>query len=98
MLEGKCPVCKGINGISSLHLVWMNIHGEFSTGLPKYCVIYVPDKGIDISEVYSHWGFPYYDLTICPKFGSDALISQHSVGHNQEFLTQCTTCNFVERI
>lgn len=98
MFEGKCPVCKGSNAISSLHLVWMNIHGEYSTGLPKYWVIYIPGQGADISGAFSHWGFPYYDLVICPKCGSNALISQHSSGQNQEFLTQCTSCNYVKRI
>ena len=59
LVEGRCPMCSGSVGLSPEHVVYHNIHGEYSTGLPDYYVLEIHAPDSQQYQFLKKWGRPY---------------------------------------
>ena len=62
LVDGRCPVCQSTSGVEPGRVGYVNVHGEFSTGLPDFFVLKVLDSVAQVSN--SRWGIPYKDLKV----------------------------------
>jgi hypothetical protein len=92
--DGKCPLCGKTDPLYSSQIEWLNKHGPYSTGLPDYWSLIITDRIGNYTQIPRRWGFPYFCIEECPKCGLKMIISQHL----QEFVGQCTFCDYFSRI
>ncbi len=94
----KCPTCGSTNLLFSSQIEWINVHGEGNTGLPDYWKLLITNRIGNFDQLPAHWGFPYFGLDVCPLCGSTIIVSQHQGNHSQEFVGQCTSCDYFSRV
>lgn len=61
MEDGICPTCRSTLAVNPEHIVFHNIHGWHSTGLPDYFILRIFEPGSSEYEFLKKWGLPYID-------------------------------------
>jgi hypothetical protein len=75
-----CDNCRSATAdeIPAHNIAWVNVHGEFSTGLPDYWLLRANDPDQEYPDsLIEHWGRPYLSEGLCPKCGNRAVLSEH---------------------
>lgn len=84
--DGVCAKCSGGHALKSDHIFWHNIHGPYSTGLPDYWVLELKDVG-------TSWGSPYFSEGKCPKCEALSVISEMNYPNGKhELKGNCPEC------
>jgi hypothetical protein len=83
---GHCESCGASDVTPGAEIVWLNIHSEFSTGLPDYWVLKADGQP-------SKWGLPYYAVGQCPRCSSPSIISEMNYPNGRhELKCNCERC------
>lgn len=59
LVNDRCPNCEGCDALDPSHIVYINVHGAFSTGLPDYFILGICEPKNDNYKFYRKWGVPY---------------------------------------
>jgi hypothetical protein len=90
IIDGVCIECGGTQLLDSSKIVWINHHGEFSTGLPDYWLLIIQNQ-------QNKWGLPYYGESNCPECGRRTIISQMKYPNgNSELSHNCGNCGVIK--
>ncbi|HRK07578.1 MAG TPA: hypothetical protein PLZ57_07390 [Pseudobdellovibrionaceae bacterium] len=88
MIDEFCGNCGGTDSISTADLVWVNVHGCGSTGLPVGFAIRFQLRESDREAYLKHWGTPYLRMQACPSCGLPAWVIQF----NEDLYLRCAHC------
>ena len=66
LLDNRCPVCGGSAPLDPSTVMFVNIHGPYSTGLPDYFELRIFEPGDDGFAFYPKWGLPYVEGSLRP--------------------------------
>ena len=94
--DDDCPLCGCTEKVISTNIFWLNIHSEYSTGLPDYWVLKINRAEHFEKRFLSKWGLPYFEMLLCNKCGSDLLTSIFFPPVGWQLRKQCTRCDFTE--
>jgi hypothetical protein len=62
VVDGYCSRCRATVGIEPAQVGYVNVHGEFSTGLPDFFELRILESAEQVAE--SQWGIPYLDSKV----------------------------------
>jgi hypothetical protein len=65
-----CRKCGGTSSVPASYIRYINIHGEYNTGLPDYFALMICEPGNEHYDFLSQWGDPY-SLTEVPSTTSN---------------------------
>ena len=84
----NCVDCGSARKVSSDRIYWVNVNGEYSTGLPDYWLL-----EIDADHWYEKWGRPYLNTVKCKECSSPAIMSEKRFPSGKRRLRcECVTC------
>lgn len=57
--DDVCPACGASDGLDPEYVMFCNVHGPYSSGLPDYFELRIVEPGSDGFDFYPKWGLPY---------------------------------------
>ena len=92
IMDERCTTCGSDEVLLSTCVMWKNVHGEGSTGLPTYWGLeVVPDEAPGADRWLEKWGLPYCRQIVCRWCRGQAIESLHLT----ETRLQCSCSGFI---